>query len=83
MKVSYNVEIDARTLAGRESEESKVIKTFLAGTQPNMCLEYDTDEEAKQKAGLISQITKKLNENGKVVSYTKRNTKIYILRASA
>lgn len=83
MKVSYNVEIDARTLAGRESEESKAIKTFLAGTHPNMCLEYDTDEEAKQKAGLISQITKKLNENGKVVSYTKRNTKIYILRASA
>lgn len=83
MKVSYDVQIEESKRVGRESEESKMIRMFLDGSQSNMCFEYDTDEEAKQKAGLISQIVKRINKEGKVVDYTKRNNKVYVLKITA
>lgn len=54
MKITYNVQApDRRGFA--KSEEVKAIEDFLtSGNAKNMCFEYDTKEEAKNKLATIS-----------------------------
>lgn len=82
MKVNYDVAVEEikRVSGGRMSEEGKMITQFLKGKKDNMCFEYDTADEAKTKAGLVSGICKRINKDGQKISYAKRENKIYIMR---
>ena len=49
MKISYDLAaLPERRRGLKESEEVTAIKAFLAGTQKNMCFEYDDEKEAKR-----------------------------------
>ena len=62
LKITYNVQApDRRGFA--KSEEVKAIEDFLtSGNAKNMCFEYDTKEEAKNKLATISGHKRKYNE---------------------
>ena len=50
MKISYDLEhLPERRPGTRESEEVTAIKAFLAGTQKNMCFEYEDEKQAKRR----------------------------------
>ena len=50
MKISYDLAaLPERRRGLKESEEVTAIKAFLAGTQKNMCFEYDDEKEAKRR----------------------------------
>ena len=84
MKVNYDVKVEEikSVSNGRTSEEFKMIEQFLKDKRKNMCFEYDTADEAKAKAGVVSGICKRFNKDEKLISYAKRDNKIYIMKAA-
>ena len=83
MKVSYEVTMEEiKRASTKRSEEHNMICKFLESDKNNMCFEYDSEDEAKNKAGLVSSIVKKINADEKKISYAKRNNKIYIMKAA-
>ena len=62
LKITYNVQAPERR-GFAKSEEVKAIEDFLtSGNAKNMCFEYDTKEEAKNKLATISGHKRKYNE---------------------
>ena len=50
MKITYDLDyLPERRPHGQPCEEVLAIQTFLAGSQKNMCIEYDTDRDAKRR----------------------------------
>lgn len=82
MKINYDVEIEeGKRGSVVRSEEGLAILEFLKRPQKNMCFEYSDEEEAKKRAGCVSNMCKKVNQEGEMkISYTKRNNKIYVLK---
>ena len=65
MEIKYNVQAPPKKAfnCGAKSEEVKAIEDFLtSGNAKNMCFEYDTKEEAKNKLATISGHKRKYNE---------------------
>ena len=65
MEIKYNVQAPPKKAfnGGAKSEEVKAIEDFLtSGNAKNMCFEYDTKEEAKNKLATISGHKRKYNE---------------------
>lgn len=80
MKITYDLSVlPERRRGSKESEEVTAIKAFLAGTQKNMCLEYDSEKEAKRRYDTVRsfRINHKLQEVFDLYRYEKC---IYILR---
>ncbi len=81
MEVNYDVTMEeVKRASSRMSEEAKMVQKFLEGKQKNMCFEYETEDEAKSKAGVVAGIVKRTNKDGEKISYGKRANKIYIMR---
>ena len=80
MKISYDLAaLPERRNGGKESEEVTAIKAFLAGTQKNMCFEYDSDKEARRRYDSVRNF--RLKHQLQEVFDLYRNGKcIYILR---
>ena len=80
MKISYDLAaLPERRRGLKESEEVTAIKAFLAGTQKNMCFEYDDEKEAKRRYDTVRNF--RLQHKLQEVFDLYRNDKcIYILR---
>lgn len=80
MKISYDLEhLPERRPGTRESEEVTAIKAFLAGTQKNMCFEYEDEKQAKRRYDTVRNF--RLHNNLKEVFDLYRHEKcIYVLR---
>lgn len=80
MKISYDLEhLPERRPGTRESEEVTAIKAFLAGTQKNMCFEYEDEKQAKRRYDSVRnfRLQHKLQE---VFDMYRKDKCIYILR---
>ena len=80
MKITYDLSVlPERRRGSKESEEVTAIKAFLAGTQKNMCFEYDSEKEAKRRYDTVRSF--RINHKLQEVFDLYRNGKcIYILR---
>ena len=80
MKISYDLEhLPERRPGTRESEEVTAIKAFLAGTQKNMCFEYEDEKQAKRRYDSVRnfRLQHKLQE---VFDLYRHEKCIYVLR---
>ena len=84
MEIKYNVQAPPKKAfnGGAKSEEVKAIEDFLtSGNAKNMCFEYDTKEEAKNKLSTVSSHKRKWNEkNPKKYDAYRVGNCIYIVR---
>lgn len=54
VKITYNVQVPEKTpCGGRKCEEIIAIEEFLKSKEENMCFEYETLEEARQRSSVI------------------------------
>ena len=66
MKISYDLAaLPERRRGLKESEEVTAIKAFLAGTQKNMCFEYDDEKEAKRRYDTVRNFRRQHKLQGK------------------
>ena len=80
MKITYDLSVlPERRRGSKESEEVTAIKAFLAGTQKNMCFEYDTSMEAKKKLSTINAARRSKNETDIYDTY-RIDKCVYIVR---
>lgn len=81
MKITYDLEhLPERKAGGKKSEETLALIAFLAdGQKKNMCIEYDTDAEAKRRYDTLRnyRLTNKLQE---VFDLYRREKCVYILK---
>lgn len=77
MKISYDVAIPEAARTGRQlNVEAELILDFLAGKKKNLCLEFDTKEEAAKRCSCI----RSYRRNHKDISFElyKLDCKIFI-----
>lgn len=80
MNISYNVYVPEVKRFGAKSEEAKAIDAFLGMKgKRNMCLEYDTPEQAKSKAASISSRRRSTKSMDKY-DIIRSDNRIYIVR---
>ncbi len=80
MKISYDLAaLPERRNGGKESEEVTAIKAFLAGTQKNMCFEYDSDKEARRRYDSVRNFRLK-HQLQEVFEMFRKDNCIYVLR---
>ena len=81
MKISYNVELSERkTFRGRiKSDEVIALEKFIGDTTPNMCFEYEQEDEAKRKLGSIQAYRHKWKHQ-KLYDVYRNGTRIFVVR---
>lgn len=80
MKISYDLAaLPERRRTSKESEEVTAIKAFLAGTQKNMCFEYDSDKEARRRYDSVRNFRLK-HQLQEVFDMFRKDNCIYVLR---
>ena len=81
MKISYNVELSERkTFRGRiKSDEVIALEKFIGDTTPNMCFEYEQEDEAKRKLGSIQAYRRKWKHQ-KLYDVYRNGTRIFVVR---
>ena len=81
MKISYNVELPERkTFRGRiKSDEVIALEKFIGDTTPNMCFEYEQEDEAKRKLGSIQAYRRKWKHQ-KLYDVYRNGTRIFVVR---
>ena len=80
MKITYDLEhLPERKRYSKESEETTALKTFLAGKQRNMCIEYDDERSAKRRYDTLRNFrrTNKLQERFNIYRVEKS---VYIVK---
>lgn len=80
MKITYDLDyLPERRSRGQPCEEVLAIQTFLAGSQKNMCIEYDSDKDAKRRYDTVRNFRRqhKLQE---VFEVFRREKCLYIVR---
>lgn len=79
MNISYNVKIPERKRFGEKSDEVKAFESFMDSKMKNMCIEYDTDEEAKKRAAILQTYRRSL-PNKDDFEVFKQEKSIYVVR---
>lgn len=79
MNISYNVKIPERKRFGVKSDEVKAFDSFMESKMKNMCIEYDSDEEAKKKAAVLQTYRRSLPNKDEFEVF-KQDKSIYVVR---
>lgn len=79
MNISYNVKIPERKRFGEKSDEVKAFESFMDSKMKNMCIEYDTDEEAKKRAAVLQTYRRSI-PNKDDFEVFKQEKSIYVVR---
>ena len=81
MKISYNVELPERKTfrGGIKSDEVIALEKFIGDTTPNMCFEYEQEDEAKRKLGSIQAYRHKWKHQ-KLYDVYRNGTRIFVVR---
>lgn len=79
MNISYNVKIPERKRFGVKSDEVKAFDSFMDSKMKNMCIEYDSDEEAKKRAACLQTYRRSL-PNKDDFEIFKQEKSIYVVR---
>ena len=84
MKISYNVELPERKTfrGGVKSDEVIALEKSIGDTAPNMCFEYEQEDEAKRKLGSLQAYRRKWKHQ-KLYDVYRNRTRIFVVRASS
>lgn len=82
MKISYNVELPERKRfrGGAKCEEVIALEKFIGETTPNMCFEYEQEEEAKRKLGSLQAYRRKWKHQ-KLYEVYRNGNRVFVVRS--
>lgn len=84
MKITYNVQVPEKIRRGaHKCEEIIAIEEFLQGKEENMCFEYETQGEARQRASTICAHRKRLAKLHIYYDACQMANCIYIMKAQS
>ena len=82
MKITYDIKDlpERKGNGGRKSEELLALMAFLAdGQKKNMCIEYDTEPEAKRRYDTLRNY-RRVNKLQEVFDIYRAEGKVYIVK---
>jgi hypothetical protein len=84
MKIKNNVFIPEKTPNSRENKKvsptTQILKDFIGGTNENMCLEFDSNEELQRAYGCMRVYHRRHKYNAIDFRVNQESNKLYIIR---
>lgn len=81
MNISYNVRVPERKTGvyGKKSDEVMAFENFIQSAMKNMCISYDTKEEAKKKLACLQAFRRKLADREEYEVFRNEN-ELYVVK---